>query len=204
MRYCERIESIIKSEEFRKKLESISDNFFNLKQEIPIRNYLVERYNEIYINSKAFAEYPREKNKRVDISLISNNKDITPFLLEIKFNYPKDSKFFSEFRYTLNDDFCENRIESLKLSTSMFMLIVANWDKEEMNGINKRFNINHNLNNYISEKEPWKYNIEKLFLEESKKGHYYSNLTLRINKPIEIFYSFFILVRDNHLNFSDE
>ena len=38
--------SIIKSAEFKNKLNELNDNFFNLKQEIHIRNLLVELFNQ--------------------------------------------------------------------------------------------------------------------------------------------------------------
>ena len=37
--------SIIESDEFKYKLNELNDNFFNLKQEIHIRNLLVELFN---------------------------------------------------------------------------------------------------------------------------------------------------------------
>lgn len=38
--------SIIESDEFKYKLNELNDNFFNLKQEIHIRNLLVELFNK--------------------------------------------------------------------------------------------------------------------------------------------------------------
>ena len=37
---------IIESDEFKNKLNELNDNFFNLKQEIHIRNLLVELFNQ--------------------------------------------------------------------------------------------------------------------------------------------------------------
>ena len=37
---------IIKSKTFKRKLAKLNDNFFNLKQEIHIRNLLVELFNK--------------------------------------------------------------------------------------------------------------------------------------------------------------
>ena len=37
---------IIKSKAFKRKLAKLNDNFFNLKQEIHIRNLLVELFNQ--------------------------------------------------------------------------------------------------------------------------------------------------------------
>lgn len=59
MKFYQRIEQIIKSQSFQCKLESISDNFFNLKQELIIRNYITETLNNQSFTCIAFAEFPR-------------------------------------------------------------------------------------------------------------------------------------------------
>ena len=51
--------SIIESDEFKYKLNELNDNFFNLKQEIHIRNLLVELFNQKHKEEgeRAIAEY---------------------------------------------------------------------------------------------------------------------------------------------------
>ena len=55
---------IIKSKRFKRKLAKLNDNFFNLKQEIQIRNLLVELFNRDFKGEeRAIAEY-RVPNKK--------------------------------------------------------------------------------------------------------------------------------------------
>lgn len=85
------LDEIFSSEYFRKILEEINSNFYNVKQELYIRNELVKIINNNKKGFWAFPEYPKgEKGAAVDLCVMSNNKiDIT---LEIKYQYPKDLK----------------------------------------------------------------------------------------------------------------
>ena len=72
---------IIRSDEFRVQLTELNDNFFNLKQEIQIRNLLVELFNQKYKqeNERAIAEYRvrnkkvSNKNIRIDLALVNKS-----------------------------------------------------------------------------------------------------------------------------------
>ena len=63
--------SIIKSKRFKRKLSKLNDNFFNLKQEIHIRNLLVELFNQEHKGQgeRAIAEYRVDSNKNIRIDL---------------------------------------------------------------------------------------------------------------------------------------
>ena len=58
--------SIIESEEFKYKLNELNDNFFNLKQELHIRDLLLALFNKYYNQKRvrAIAEHPREKTSK--------------------------------------------------------------------------------------------------------------------------------------------
>lgn len=86
------INKIILSDEFKKELERISVNYNNLKQENVIRNYILEKLNEYFIengcnNKKAFAEHPRVKGSRVDLSIVDCNDLINPYNIELNINF---------------------------------------------------------------------------------------------------------------------
>jgi hypothetical protein len=85
---------IIKSKRFKRKLAKINDNFFNLKQEIHIRNLLVELFNKKLKKEgeRAIAEYRElqnetDKNIRIDLAL-SNRKEVA--LIELKYHFAND------------------------------------------------------------------------------------------------------------------
>ena len=87
--------SIIESDEFRVQLTELNDNFFNLKQELQIRNLLVELFNKKHKEKgeRAIAEYrvpnkkASNKNIRIDLALVNSNKKA---LIELKYLFPND------------------------------------------------------------------------------------------------------------------
>lgn len=191
MKFYQKIEQIIKSQSFHFKLESISDNFFNLKQELIIRNYLVETLNSLNVTYKAFAEFPRENSKRCDFSIIApKNLNKKPFLIELKFSYPKNANYFKNYTSTLKRDFSTSRFSSLGLNTSMFVLIVPVWNKNDMRQLNNKLNITHNLNMYMADQDVWKENALLMFDNQVKEGHIYSTINHTVNKPIKVEYHF--------------
>ena len=105
---------IIRSDEFRVQLAELNDNFFNLKQEIQIRNLLVELFNQKYKqeNERAIAEYRvrnkkvSNKNIRIDLALV-NKSSKEKILIEFKYHFPEDSQIKEE---SLRNYF-EKRIE---------------------------------------------------------------------------------------------
>lgn len=202
MKFYQKIEQIINSQSFQCKLESISDNFFNLKQELIIRNYLVETFNNQSFTYRAFAEYPRENSKRCDFSIIAPKVlNEQPFLIELKYSYPKDANYFKYYTSTLKRDFSTRRFSSLELDTSMFVLIVPVWNKNEMQQVSNKLNVKHNLNRYMNDQNVWKENAQLMFDNEVKKSHIYSTINHTVNKPIKIEYNFFILTHKESINF---
>ena len=80
---------IIRSDEFRVQLAELNDNFFNLKQELYIRDLLLVLFNRYHSQEgfRAIAEYPRKpetledgriSHTRVDLSLVDreNKKNL--------------------------------------------------------------------------------------------------------------------------------
>ena len=91
---------IIKSKRFKRKLTKLNDNFFNLKQEIHIRNLLVELFNQKHKEEgeRAIAEYRElqnetDKNIRIDLAL-SNRKEVA--LIELKYHFANDPQIKKE------------------------------------------------------------------------------------------------------------
>lgn len=92
---------IIKSKRFKRKLAKLNDNFFNLKQEIEIRNLLVELFNKKHKEKgeRAIAEYrvpnkkASNKNIRIDLALVNTNKKA---LIELKYLFPNDPQIEKE------------------------------------------------------------------------------------------------------------
>lgn len=83
------LDNILKGGKLNELLEEINSNFYNVKQELYIRNELVKLINNSVENNFAFSEYPKgEKGAAVDLCIISDNKIHTT--LEIKYQYPKD------------------------------------------------------------------------------------------------------------------
>jgi len=128
--------SIIKSKRFKRKLAKLNDNFFNLKQELHIRDLLLALFNKYHSQKgvRAIAEHPRlEKEKttreertsyaRVDLSLVDENFPKNPFKIEFKYHFPKDKGGFSEYQESIQKHF-ENR------NSNGFILIVCDSDKD--------------------------------------------------------------------------
>lgn len=131
------ISNIINSEEFRKKLETISANYTNLKQENVIRNYILERLNEYFFENgdsekKAFAEHPRHNGSRVDLSIIDSKKRDQPYKIEFKYQFSGDNKNMTDYTRIIEKDF------ELRKS-DLFILIIAHWKKSDK----KDFDENH-------------------------------------------------------------
>ena len=63
------LKQVLESATFKRKLATIHKNYSNLKQEVFIRNSIVECINggNVFF---AFAEHPREKNHKTDLSLM--------------------------------------------------------------------------------------------------------------------------------------
>ena len=198
----EKLLEIIRSDEFRVQLAELNDNFFNLKQEIHIRNLLLVLFNRYHSQEgiRALAEYPRRKNPetledgrisytRVDLSLADKEEKENPFEIELKYHFPKDKGGFLNYEESIQKHFT-------KRGSDGFILIVCDSDT---NG-RKKFE-----NTWLKEKTmfsklsldnlKWKDNLKKKFEDKDleAKSHFYE---IKVDKPFETTYHFFILEKE--------
>lgn len=129
------ISEIIKSKKFRNKLNSLNDNYSNQKQELLIRNIILEELNEHfhsnnYSNLKAFAEHPRVDKARVDLSVVNTENLDNPILIELKYQFTNDFKQLTNYKDVVYADF-ENR------KSDLFILIISNWEKKDKKSLTK-------------------------------------------------------------------
>ena len=180
--------SIIKSKRFKRKLAKLNDNFFNLKQEIHIRNLLVELFNQKHKEQgkRAIAEYPRIAKTRVDLSLIDKNNTETPFKIEFKYHFPKDKGGFSEYQESIQKHF-ENR------NSNGFILIVCDSDKDLRKKFEERWDVDTIFPKLSKEDNIQKENLEDKFKNTADSQAYFFEIT--IEKPFKTTYHFFILER---------
>ena len=181
--------SIIKSDEFKNKLNELNDNFFNLKQEIHIRNLLVELFNQKHKEQgkRAIAEYPRIAKTRVDLSLIDKNNTETPFKIEFKYHFPKDKGGFSEYQESIQKHF-KNR------KSNGFILIVCDSNANKRKEFEKIWlSKKTKFSKLSSEDNIWKENLKSKFEETSNAQAHFFEIT--VENPFETTYHFFILER---------
>tara|TARA_R110000868_G_scaffold71713_2_gene209703 strand:- start:31844 stop:32218 length:375 start_codon:yes stop_codon:yes gene_type:complete len=119
--YSNLICQILNSNAFKEKLSTVNLNFSNLKQESNIRNIVLEELNQIFNNNtiKAFAEHPRIKGSRVDLSIIDQKDIKNPYKVEFKYQFTKDGKKMKNYHRIINKDF-EFR------QSDLFILTIAN------------------------------------------------------------------------------
>ena len=191
--------SIIESDEFKEKLNELNDNFFNLKQEIHIRNLLVELFNQKHKEEgeRAIAEHPRlEKEKttekertsytRVDLSLVDEKNPKTPFKIELKYHFPKDKGGFSEYQESIQKHF-------IGRNSNGFILIVCDSDKILREKFEEKWNIDTIFPKLSKEDNIWKENLEEKFKNTADSQAYFFEIT--VEKPFKTSYHFFILER---------
>lgn len=179
--------SIIKSDEFKNKLNELNDNFFNLKQEIHIRNLLVELFNQKHKEQgkRAIAEYPRIAKTRVDLSLIDKNNTETPFKIEFKYHFPKDKGGFSEYQESIQKHF-KNR------KSNGFILIVCDSNANKRKEFEKIWlSKKTKFSKLSSEDNIWKENLQEKFKNTADSQAYFFEIT--VENPFETTYHFFIL-----------
>ena len=186
---------IIRSNEFRVQLAELNDNFFNLKQEIQIRNLLVELFNEKHKqeNERAIAEYrvPNKKalnkNIRIDLTLV-NKSSKEKIFIEFKYHFPEDPQIKEE---SLRNYF-EKRIEC-----DYLISIICNGNEGIRKAYEDDWGIKTMFASNYSEKNQWKELLEKQFssLESEKKSLKPIEVTIKVDKPFETTYHFFILER---------
>jgi hypothetical protein len=184
--------SIIKSDEFKYKLNELNDNFFNLKQEIHIRNLLVELFNQKHKEEgeRAIAEY-RVPNKdiRIDLALVNKDNKENTFKIELKYHFPKDKGGFSEYQESILKHF-EDR------ESNGFILIVCNSNTEERESFEKVWLLKKTIFSELSldkNNYKWKENLEEKFRNTADSKAYFFEITVK--KPFETTYHFFILER---------
>ena len=190
---------IIKSKRFKRKLVKLNDNFFNLKQELHIRDLLLALFNKYHSQKgvRAIAEHPRlEKEKttreertaytRVDLSLVDENFPKNPFKIELKYHFPKDKGGFSEYQESIQKHF-ENR------NSNGFILIVCDSDKDLRKKFEERWDVDTIFPKLSKEDNIWKENLEDKFKNTADSQAYFFEIT--VEKPFKTTYHFFILER---------
>ena len=188
--------SIIESDEFRVQLTELNNNFFNLKQELHIRDLLLALFNKYHSQKgvRAIAEHPREKTikeecisyTRVDLSLVDENFPKNPFKIELKYHFPKDKGGFSEYQESIQKHF-ENR------NSNGFILIVCDSDKDLRKKFEERWDVDTIFPKLSKEDNIWKENLEDKFKNTADSQAYFFEIT--VEKPFETTYHFFILER---------
>lgn len=185
--------SIIESPLLQERLEVICRNYPNQKQELHIRNSILEIFNECNspVNShmKAVAE-SRINGKKVDLCIVNRNELDNPFKIEFKFQFSKDFNRFKKFNSIIQNDF-ETR------ESDAFVLIVAHWNKELKAQFDSEWKITPNLNQYIcplnQEQSEWQKNIREL-LKMFQPSHL-DIVEKKIQDPYPVKYTFYLLLR---------
>ena len=190
---------IIRSDEFRVQLAELNDNFFNLKQELHIRDLLLVLFNKYHSQEeiRAIAEHPRlEKEKtteeertsytRVDLSLVDEKVPKAPFKIELKYHFPKDKGSFSEYQESIQKHF-KNR------KSNGFILIVCDSDKDLRKKFEEKWDIETIFPKLSKEDNIWKENLEEKFKNTADSQAYFFEIT--VDKPFKTTYHFFILER---------
>ena len=186
----EKLLEIIHSDEFRVQLAELNDNFFNLKQEIQIRNLLVELFNQKHKqeNERAIAEY-RVPNKdiRIDLALVSKNNQENAFKIELKYHFPKDKGGFSKYEESIQKHFIDRKSDG-------FILIVCDSDTNgRENFENTWLNDKTIFSDLSSDDLKWKNNLKEKFENTADSQAYFFEIT--VDKPFKTTYHFFILER---------
>ena len=187
----EQLLSIIKSDEFKEKLNELNDNFFNLKQEIHIRNLLVELFNQKYKEQgeRAIAEYrvPNKKapnkNIRIDLALVNNNEKA---LIELKYLFPNDPQIEKK---SLKNYFIE------RTECDYLIAIICNGKEKTRNAYEADWGIKTMFGSRYSKDSQWKELLEKQFNSLESESKYLEPIEISVEKPFETTYHFFILER---------
>jgi len=183
---------IIKSKRFKRKLAKLNDNFFNLKQEIQIRNLLVELFNRDFKGEeRAIAEYrvpnkkASNKNIRIDLALVNTNKKA---LIELKYLFPNDPQIEKE---SLKNYFSERE------ECNYLIAIICNGNKHIREAYEHYWGIETIFSGRYSEDSQWKELLEKQFesLKSENKSLKPIEFIITVEKPFKTTYHFFILER---------
>ena len=178
---------IIKSDDFKYKLNELNDNFFNLKQEIFIRNLLVELFNQKYKEQgeRAIAEYRVDPNKniRIDLALVNTNKKA---LIELKYLFPNDPQIEKE---SLKKYFSERE------ECNYLIAIICNGNKHIREAYEHYWGIETIFSGRYSEDSQWKELLEKQFKSLESESNYLKPIEITVEKLFKSTYHFFILER---------
>ena len=179
---------IIKSKRFKRKLAKLNDNFFNLKQEIQIRNLLVELFNRDFKGEeRAIAEYrvpnkkASNKNIRIDLALVNTNKKA---LIELKYLFPNDPQIEKE---SLKNYFSERE------ECNYLIAIICNGNKHIREAYEHYWGIETIFSGRYSEDSQWKELLEKQFKSLKSESNYLEPIEITVENPFETTYHFFIL-----------
>lgn len=186
----EKLLEIIRSDEFRVRLVELNNNFFNLKQELHIRDLLVEFFNQkCKADERAIAEYRvPHKNIRIDLALV-NKSSKEEILIEFKYHFPKDPQIKEE---SLRNYF-EKRIEC-----DYLISIICNGNEGIRKAYEDDWGIKTMFSGRYSKDFEWKKLLEKQFesLESENKSLKPIEIIITVDKPFETTYHFFILEKN--------
>nr|WP_315006422.1 hypothetical protein [uncultured Capnocytophaga sp.] len=192
---------IIRSDEFRVQLAELNDNFFNLKQELHIRDLLLVLFNKYHSQEgfRAIAEYPRKpetledgriSHTRVDLSLVDRENKENPIKIELKYHFPKDKGGFSKYEESIQKHFIDRKSDG-------FILIVCDSDTNgRENFENTWLNDKTIFSDLSSDDLKWKNNLKEKFKNTADSQAYFFEIT--VDKPFETTYHFFILEGKNN------
>ena len=195
----EKLLEIIRSDEFRVQLAELNNNFFNLKQELHIRDLLLVLFNKYHSQEgfRAIAEYPRRKkpetleagrisHTRVDLSLVDRENKENPIKIELKYHFPKDKGGFSKYEESIQKHFIDRKSDG-------FILIVCDSDTNgRENFENTWLNEKTIFSDLSSDDLKWKNNLKEKFEDKDLKAESYFH-EIRVDKPFKTTYHFFIL-----------
>ena len=193
----EKLLEIIRSDEFRVRLVELNNNFFNLKQELHIRDLLLVLFNKYHSQEgfRAIAEYPRKpetledgriSHTRVDLSLVDRENKGNPIKIELKYHFPKDKGGFLNYEESIQKHFT-------KRGSAGFILIVGDSDtKGRENFESIWLNGKTMFSNLSSDDLKWKDNLKKKFENKDLEAKSYFH-EIKVDKPFETTYHFFIL-----------
>lgn len=187
------LRDIIESPLLHERLKVIARNYPNLKQELHIRNAILEIFNEcnapVNPHMKAVAEH-RVNGNRVDLCILNKNELQEPFKVELKFQFSADFNRFEKYRPIIESD-----LE--KRESDAFILIVANWKKQAKADFDQKWKLTPSLNKYIcndDSKDPlWKTNLERHLNSFDRTT--VELFELETEDPYPVTYSFYLLLK---------
>lgn len=187
----EKLLEIIRSDEFRVRLVELNNNFFNLKQELHIRDLLVELFNQKYKeDERAIAEYRVPHKKiRIDLALV-NKSSKEEILIEFKYHFPKDPQ--------IKEESLRNYFEK-RIKCDYLISIICNGNEGIRKAYEDDWGIKTMFSGRYSKDFEWKKLLEKQFesLESENKSLKPIEIIITVDKPFETTYHFFILERKN-------